>query len=80
VKLIVARIAAFLGAFFAPVGLAVAAHADVADPTGGAGATFISDLTAWVTTYGVPIAFGLLLLGIVIRVAIKYAKRGAASL
>lgn len=51
-----------------------------ADPTGGAGDTFITGLQTWVLTYGVPLIFGLLLLGTIIRVAVKYVKRGARSI
>lgn len=73
----VAMVLAFVGA---PVVFAGVASATPPDPTGGAGTDFITGLTTWVTTYGVPIVFGLLLLAITIRVAVKYAKRGASSL
>lgn len=74
----VATVLAFVGA---PVVFAGSAFASPPpDPTGGAGTDFITGLTTWVTTYGVPIVFGLLLLAITIRVAVKYAKRGASSL
>lgn len=78
------RIAAVLAsvAFFV-VGSAVSASAapmtPPADPTGGAASDFLDSLTGWVTTYGVPLVFGLLLLGVSIAVGIKYAKRGAKS-
>jgi len=74
------RHAAKAAAFGAVVSLVApaAAHADVtvpADPTGGALGDTQSSVQTWVVTYGVPVVFGLMLLGILIRLAVKWAKK-----
>lgn len=50
-----------------------------ADPTGGALADLQGSVQTWTVTYGVPVVFGLLALGIMIRVAIKYARRAGSK-
>lgn len=73
VAVVMATVAAFVIGGVAP------ANAVTPDPTGGAASGFLSDITDWVTDYGVPLVFGLLLLGVIIAVAIKYARKGARA-
>lgn len=73
VAFVLAGVAASFIGFVAP------ASAATPDPTGGAASGFLGDITDWVTAYGVPLVFGLLLLGVIIAVAIKYARKGARS-
>jgi len=58
---------------------AVPAGAQTADPTGGAGGDILDQSTAWVTGQGVPLIVGLLVIGIVVSLLVKFAKRGARS-
>lgn len=39
----------------------------------------VTELTTFVTTTGVPIIFGLLILGVGISLAVKYVRRGARA-
>lgn len=74
------RVASVLAVVSASViGFVSPAAAATPDPTGGAASGFLTSITAWVTTYGVPLVFGLLLLGVIIMVAIKYARKGARA-
>lgn len=50
-----------------------------ADPTGGQMDTMQTGVQGWVLTYGVPVLFGLTLLGILIRTGTKWVKRAARS-
>ena len=50
-----------------------------ADPTAGQMDTMQTSVQSWVLTYGVPVLFGLILLGILIRLATKWVKRAARS-
>ena len=51
-----------------------------ADPTGGAAATLQSDVTGWVTTYGIPMLVAVFALGLIIAVLVKLGKRSVRSL
>jgi hypothetical protein len=49
-----------------------------ADPTGGAMATAETSIQTWVLTYGVPVLVTLTVLGILIRLALKWIKRAGS--
>jgi hypothetical protein len=49
------------------------------DPTGSAVTTFQEDVTDWLTTKGVPLLVALTFLGILIKLAIKYMRRGVRA-
>jgi hypothetical protein len=49
------------------------------DPTGGAAADVQSQTTTWITGQGVPLIVALLVIGIVIGLLVKYARRGARA-
>lgn len=51
-----------------------------ADPTGGAMASAETSIQTWVLTYGVPVLFTLTLLGILIRVGIKWVRRAGSKI
>jgi len=55
------------------------ADGTVADPTGGGAATLGTDITGWITTYGVPMLVTILAVGLVVTLFIKYSKRGAKA-
>jgi hypothetical protein len=50
------------------------------DPTGGMASTIQTDLSGWVTSYGLPLLIALLVLGLTIAVGLKYARKGARAL
>lgn len=50
-----------------------------ADPTGGAMGDVQSNVQTWVLTYGAPVLFALIALGILIRLGTKWAKRAGKS-
>jgi hypothetical protein len=49
------------------------------DPTNGEAETLLTSLRTWIETHGVPLAIGLLFIGIVIGLLIKFGKRGAKA-
>jgi hypothetical protein len=59
---------------------AVAGASSPPDPTGGGAATLSSDITGWVTSYGVPAIIIMLATGLVVTLFIKYSKRGAKAI
>lgn len=50
-----------------------------ADPTGGAMGDVQTNVQTWVLTYGAPVLFALIALGILIRLGTKWAKRAGKS-
>jgi len=61
-------------------GIASAAPATIpADPTGGYMADSQDFVQTWVLTYGVPVLFGLTLLGIGIKLARRWMKRAGGA-
>lgn len=50
-----------------------------ADPSGGQMATMQSSVQSWVITYGAPVLFGLVLLGVLIRLGVKWARKAASA-
>lgn len=50
-----------------------------ADPTGGAMSALTTNITGWVTTYGLPSLIALLALGTIIRLFTRFVRRGAKS-
>ena len=48
-----------------------------ADPTGGLMSNLGTNVTTWVTTYGLPVFAGLVALGISISLAVSFIRRGA---
>lgn len=50
-----------------------------ADPTGGAMADVQTNVQTWVLTYGVPALFALIIVGILIRLAVRWTKRAGRS-
>lgn len=73
---IITAIAAFLTASFLFVGNA---YAQVTDPTGGAAEDLKNDVGDWVQNYGIPALVGLLFIGIVVGLLVKYVRRGARA-
>ena len=60
---------------------ATAAGAEpVADPTGGAGQQLQDGITSWVTTYGMPVLVALMVLGAVIAVLTKFARKARGQI
>jgi hypothetical protein len=55
------------------------AGATTADPTGGGAATLMGDITGWITTYGVPLIVGVMAVGLIVVLFIKYAKKAVKS-
>lgn len=51
-----------------------------ADPTGGAAASLQSQVTGWVTAYGIPMLVAVFALGLIIAVLVKLGKRSVRSL
>lgn len=50
-----------------------------ADPTDGALVDVQNRVITWVVTYGVPTLFALIILGILIRLGVKWAKKAGRS-
>lgn len=50
-----------------------------ADPTGGAMGDMQTEVQDWVLTYGAPVLFGLIILGILIRIGTKWTKRAGKA-
>jgi len=74
-SIVVAGVLGFAGgAFAAPRDITVPA-----DPTGGAMDSSQSYIQTWVIDHAVPVLFGLLLLGVAIRLAVKYFRRAAKA-
>ncbi len=75
------RIPAVLGVIVATVyvaaGEALAQTTD--DPTGGAAENMLNSIKGWITAHGVPLVVGLLVIGAIIGVLIKFGKRGAKA-
>lgn len=61
------------------LGYASPASASAVDPTGGAGGDILADASSWITGQGVPLIVGLLVIGIIVSLLVKFAKRGAKS-
>jgi hypothetical protein len=76
VRQAITAVMVLIGALAVPAGFAAAAPAD---PTGGAMTSLTGDISSWVTTYGVPGLVVLLGLGLIIRVFIRFARRGASA-
>lgn len=70
-------LATVIGAVAVPSGFAFATLP--ADPTAGALADIETNVQSWVITYGVPVVFTLLTLGILIRLGMKWAKRAGSK-
>ena len=51
-----------------------------ADPTDGAMSDIETSVQTWVITYGVPVLFTLLLLDVLIKLGLKWARRGARAI
>jgi hypothetical protein len=68
-------VSVFAGLFAA----AGTAGATTVDPTGGGAATLTSDITGWITTYGVPLIVGVMAVGLVVMLFIKYGKRAVKA-
>lgn len=68
-----------LGTLVAPTAFA-APRTIPADPTGGQMAIVQDKTQTWVLTYGVPVLFGLLILGILIRLGVKWARRAGSKI
>jgi hypothetical protein len=49
------------------------------DPTGGGAATLMGDITTWITDYGVPLIVGVMAVGLIVVLFIKYGKRAVKS-
>lgn len=50
-----------------------------ADPTGGAMGDVVGGVSEWVVDYGAPALFLLILLGILIRLGVRWMKRAGRS-
>jgi len=48
-----------------------------ADPTGGTVSSLGSTMVNWMLNYGVPVFFGLIALGICLRLVVRLVRRGA---
>lgn len=66
-----------LGAIAVPSGFAFATLP--ADPTAGAMADIETSVQTWVITYGIPVVFTLLTLGILVRLGMKWARRAGSK-
>jgi len=60
-------------------GTAAFASTVPADPTAGALTDVQNSVITWVVDYGVPTLFALIILGILIRLGIKWAKKAGRS-
>jgi hypothetical protein len=49
------------------------------DPTGGAAADLSSDVSTWVTTYGIPAMVTLIGLGLIVNLLVRFARKGAKA-
>lgn len=49
------------------------------DPTGGQMDTVQGSVQTWVLTYGIPVLFGLTLLGVLIRLGVKWFRKAAKA-
>lgn len=77
-KAVTALLALLLGVSLP--GYAAAAPPTIpADPTGGALADVQTGVQTWVLTYGVPVLFGLILLGILIRLGMRWARKAGSK-
>jgi uncharacterized membrane protein len=65
--------------FAASLAFMGSAYAQVSDPTGGAADTLRGDVADWVQSYGIPALVGLLFIGIVVGLLVKYVRRGARA-
>ena len=74
-----AAVSAFVGMCVLSVAGAASAFATTTDPTGGATTTTLTNLQSWVQTYGAPLLAGLLVLGAIFVVLIKFVKKGARA-
>jgi hypothetical protein len=55
------------------------AFATSTDPTGGAAESTLTAATDWITTHGAPLVVGLLVVGIIFGILVKFARRGARA-
>lgn len=46
-----------------------------ADPTGGAMTDVQDNTVTWILTYGVPVVFAMILVGVLIKLGIRWAKK-----
>jgi hypothetical protein len=78
-----AKIAAVISAVAMVLGFAGPAFAATtavpADPSAGAMDTVQNGVIDWVTTYGAPVLFALILLGILVRLAVRWVKKAGRS-
>ena len=74
------RVALFVASLFAGVALpGVAGATTVADPTGGGTTTLSTDITGWITTYGVPLIVAVMAVGLIVGLFIRYGKKAVKS-
>lgn len=73
------RVALFVTALFAGVAFPSIAGATVADPTGGGTTTLSTDITGWITTYGVPLIVAVMAVGLIVGLFIRYGKKAVKS-
>lgn len=64
---------------FAIGGSASSAFAVVTDPTAGAGDTFFTTLSGYLTTYLIPAVLTLTVIGVAVSMLLKWGKRAAKS-
>lgn len=69
----------FATAAFAIAGAGSAQAAEGDDPTGGAGATFFSTITDYLTGNLIAAVLGLAVIGVVVSLIIKWGKKAAKS-
>lgn len=50
------------------------------DPTGGAASSLQSEITGWITTYGIPMLVAIFAIGLIVAVLVKLGKRSVKSL
>jgi NhaP-type Na+/H+ or K+/H+ antiporter len=58
---------------------AVAASAAVPSAVETATTGLQTDATSFITTYGIPLVFGLLIIGIAVGLAMRFARKGAKA-
>ncbi len=73
------KVLAAIAATFGFLGLLVGNAYAYTDPTGSAVSTFQADVTDWLTTKGVPLLVALTFIGILIKLAVKYMRRGVRA-
>jgi hypothetical protein len=78
-RVAVVAVGAVMGALVTGMASATTTYAVPADPTGGAASSVLSGAGTWITTYGAPVVAGLLLIGIIFGVLVKFARRGARA-